>query len=217
MKKPMKIIIIVVASIAVLAVGGILFLLMSYPKPADYAYLEEPRIVEKKEVNSLQVRFDGDPDTVLQEAYGSLYATYYKLEGVPKGFGQSPSIARYEDFDNLLINVTTESLKELDWRGFVALPLPETITSIPPSENPDYPVELARLSYGTVAEIVHFGPYKDEAPVIDKLKRYIADQGYEIAGLHEEEYIKGPGMFFVGEKDYITVIRYQVRPKQNRD
>jgi len=40
------------------------------------------------------------------------------------------------------------------------------------------------------------------------------DQGYEIAGPHEEEYLRGPGMLFAGDsKGYLTLIRYQVRRK----
>jgi hypothetical protein len=42
----------------------------------------------------------------------------------------------------------------------------------------------------------------------------IADQGYEIAGPHEEEYLRGPGMLFAGDPEgYLTLIRYEVRRK----
>ncbi len=68
--------------------------------------------------------------------------------------------------------------------------------------------------YGTVAEILHVGSYATETPTIERLHQFIADQGYEIAGPHEEEYLKGPGMWGVKEKDYLTIIRYQVRQRR---
>jgi effector-binding domain-containing protein len=111
-------------------------------------------------------------------------------------------------------NVSEEDLKETAWKGFVAMPVPDTMTALSDDAKADpYPARLETLQYGLVAEIVHYGPYEDETPTIERLQQYITDQGYEIAGLHEEEYIKGPGMPFSRPKDYITVIRYQVRKK----
>ena len=35
--------------------------------------------------------------------------------------------------------------------------------------------------------------------------------GYEVSGLHEEDYLKGPGFLFAGNPDeYLTLIRYPV-------
>jgi hypothetical protein len=49
---------------------------------------------------------------------------------------------------------------------------------------------------------------------VDKLREFVAAEGFEIAGQHEEEYLKGPGMFFRGNPDnYLTILRYPVRPK----
>ncbi len=61
-----------------------------------------------------------------------------------------------------------------------------------------------------VCEIVHFGSYETEKEAIGKLQTFITDSGYIISGLHEEEYIKGPGMPFRKPENYITIIRYQV-------
>ena len=52
-------------------------------------------------------------------------------------------------------------------------------------------------------------------PTVEKLKSFVATNGYEIAGDHEEEYLKGPGMFSKGNPDeYYTILRYQVRKKR---
>ena len=47
----------------------------------------------------------------------------------------------------------------------------------------------------------------DATPTIEKIKTFISERGYEINGDHEEEYLKGPGMFFKGNpKKYRTII-----------
>ena len=54
----------------------------------------------------------------------------------------------------------------------------------------------------------------DETPTIEKLKAFINERGYEISGDHEEEYLKGPGMFFKGNLNkYRTIIRYELVKK----
>ncbi len=42
--------------------------------------------------------------------------------------------------------------------------------------------------------------------------KFIKAQGYEVIGVHEEEYLKGPTMFSKGDpKKYVTIIRYRVK------
>jgi hypothetical protein len=109
-----------------------------------------------------------------------------------------------------------------EWVGLYGLPVPETLEKL--KEIPDMPgltVSLTTWQYGEVAEIVHVGPYAAEAPTVEKLKAFIAASGYQIAGPHEEEYLRGPGMFGKGNPDkYYTIIRYQVKkaaPKEEPD
>jgi effector-binding domain-containing protein len=65
--------------------------------------------------------------------------------------------------------------------------------------------------YGLVAEILHIGSYDTEEPTVDRLTKFIEDNGYRIIGDHEEEYVKGPGMFFKGNPDkYRTIIRFRI-------
>jgi hypothetical protein len=48
---------------------------------------------------------------------------------------------------------------------------------------------------------------------MEKLKSFIAAKGYQFAGPHEEEYLRGPGMFGRGDPSkYSTIIRYRVEP-----
>jgi hypothetical protein len=45
------------------------------------------------------------------------------------------------------------------------------------------------------------------------MHKFIADKGYEMAGMHEEEYLVGPGMGNAPPESYRTIIRYQVKKK----
>jgi hypothetical protein len=65
-----------------------------------------------------------------------------------------------------------------------------------------------------VAEIFHIGPYSEEPHTIAKLYQFIKDNGYKLVGAHEEEYLKGPGMFSKGNSaKYQTIIRYRIKKK----
>jgi hypothetical protein len=48
---------------------------------------------------------------------------------------------------------------------------------------------LETLQEGTAAQILHIGPYADEAANIDKLHRFIEDNGYIRSGKHHEIYL----------------------------
>jgi effector-binding domain-containing protein len=171
--------------------------------------LENPRIIDKPDSKALVVRFDGDPAIVIKKAYGAVYGCYYGLKGVPKGKNQPAPVARYEDFWSHL--EAGDDIKSVAWKGYVAVPVPDSVTEIPAKWGKgDYPVTLETLEYGLVAEIVHYGPYETETAAIGRLMAHIGAEGYTITGLHEEEYIRGPGMPFVKPEQYVTVIRYQV-------
>lgn len=45
---------------------------------------------------------------------------------------------------------------------------------------------------GLAAQIMHIGPYADEAPNIEKLHAFIHDNGYSLRGKHHEIYIGDP-------------------------
>ena len=86
----------------------------------------------------------------------------------------------------------------------------DEVTQLPPSQNSQ--VELVTWEYGTVAEILHVGSYYKEEQTIVKLMKFIKDNGYEVIGEHEEEYLQGPDLLgLVKIKDYKTIIRYRIK------
>lgn len=201
-----KKIIIGVLAVVVLA---ILFLFLLVPKGPDlskYEFLKEPRITTLPDQNVVVVEAAGDPNVVGGKAFGLLFKTYYKIPASSRGPVQSAPRARW----------TGDMKVKSSWTGYYALPVPAEVLSLPAvAKEPGLKVELTKWAYGEVAEILHVGPYAAETPTIERLHAFIGQKGYEITGYHEEEYLKGPGMFFKGDPaGYYTIIRYQVKHKR---
>ena len=176
------------------------------PDLSVYEGLTTPVIKTVPDSKMLVVEAKGDPNVAGKKAFGLLYKTFYKIKREYKASGKIAPRARWSgDFAG----------KKDGWTGLYALPLPQEakekeleIGSL------DLKASITTWQYGEVAEILHKGGYAEETSNIEKLHKFIADSGYEIAGLHEEEYLKGPGMFFKGNpQNYYTIIRYQVRKK----
>lgn len=188
--------------IIVVIVVALYLFMMKGPDLTQYEPLKDPRITTMKDQKMVVVVAKGDPNMVASKAFSLLFKTYYKIEGVAKWPKQPAPRARWSgDF-----KVPSELL------GRYALPVPESVGVLPTVDaEPGYKVELTTWEYGPVAEILHIGPYAKEVPTIEKLIQFIKDGGYAVAGDHEEEYIKGPGIFFMGDPEkYYTIIRYRV-------
>jgi hypothetical protein len=147
-------------------------------------------------VKMLVVEKKGDPNGVAGMAFSTLFSTFFSLPGVK----MAPPRARW-------LNTSTDPRNE--WIGLYALPLPDSVSSL---QSQAEGVKIDFWEYGEVAEILHVGAYSDEAPTIEKLFSFIDEQGYEIAGPHEEEYLRGPESGTDTSK-YMTIIRYRVRKK----
>ncbi|MDD8025395.1 MAG: GyrI-like domain-containing protein [Acidobacteriota bacterium] len=161
--------------------------------------LKAPRIMTKPAQKMLVVEAKGDPNTAGQAAFGLLYKTFFSLPGVKT----APPRARWSSPD---FGKDAKS----EWVGYYALPLPESVTGLPAGIQG---VKIEVWKYGEVAEILHVGPYATETPTIETIHKFIAEKGYVIVGLHEEEYLVGPGMGNTPPESYRTIIRYQVKKK----
>ncbi len=197
--------IVLMAVPVVIVAPAVFFFAMSGPNAAQFEYLREPQVRILPDLKVLQVEAKGEPGAVGGQAFGLLFKTYFSLKGVPKGPKQPAPRARWP--------VPLDTPKG-EWVGRYALPVPERVDSLPSQEAGEsgLRVEITTWVYGDVAEVLHIGPYDREEPTIAKLTQFIKECGYEIVGEHEEEYLKGPGMFSKGNPEkYLTVIRYRVK------
>jgi hypothetical protein len=147
-----------------------------------------PSIRHMDDLRVATVRTIGDPAVTGRAATASLYAAVGGGAGLRARWPNAHVASREE------------------WVGLWALPLP---AGEPRSLPGMAPVAVETWTYGDVAEIVHVGPYATEGESIARLHHFIGDQGYEIVGTHEEEYLTPPGA-----PEQRTLIRYVVRKRR---
>lgn len=163
----------------------------------------KPEMVEMPPQRVAVVTSKGDPNTTAQEALSALYGAVYTLKFDLKKQGK-------ETFKVGTLRARwpqATTLPKEEWTAIWALPVPSDTQSLP-QKSLDIEIKMDVWEYGTVAQVLHIGPYTEEAPTIEILRRFIAESGMEIAGLHEEEYLTTPKA-----KVQKTIIRYPVRPK----
>jgi effector-binding domain-containing protein len=188
-KKKLKIIGVILIAIVS---AGIIFKYISDQKYLhQFDNLIKPKISTKSDQNMLVADVKGVPGEVSGQAIGKLFKVVYKY----KDKNQPLTLMgrwQFSDNDNTAA-------------GQYGIPIKAGI------KVDQDGVKSAIWEYGLVAEILHIGSYDKEKPTVDRLTKFISDNGYRIIGDHEEEYIKGPGMFFKGNPaNYRTIIRYRV-------
>ena len=165
----------------------------------------DPQILAMPPQKMAVVYGKGTPDEVFSEFMAALYGSVYTLKfdlkkkGLPT-FKVSGLRARYPD---------APLVPKEQWTIITALPVPEDTTSLPQKVS-GIEVKLETWDYGTVAQILHLGAYDQEEASVNRLHQFVCDSGYEMAGVHEEEYMTTPDA-----KVPKTIIRYAVKKKQS--
>jgi hypothetical protein len=163
----------------------------------------EPQILQMPAQKMAVVHAKGAPDKVFSDSLPALFGSVYTLKfdlkkkGLPT-FKVSGLRARYPD---------AHLVPKEEWTIIAGLPVPESTTSIPQKVS-NIEVKIEQWQYGTVAQILHLGPYDQEHATVERLHQFIAENGYEIAGVHEEEYLTSPDAKVVK-----TIIRYPIKKK----
>jgi len=163
----------------------------------------DPQLTEMPPQKMAVVHGKGTPDKVFAELMPALYGSVYTLKfdlkkkGLPT-FKVSGLRACYPD---------AHLVPKEEWTHIIGLPVPEDTTALP-QKVASVEVKLETWDYGTVAQVLHIGAYDQEKPSVDRLHEFIEENGYEIVGPHEEEYLTRPDT-----KVLKTIIRYQVVKK----
>lgn len=161
-----------------------------------------PYILEMPAQRMAVVYTHGEPNSVGPDVMPALYGAVYNLKFALKKQGRDFKVAalraRWPD---------AHLVPKDQWLGIWGLPIPDD-TTVLVQKKPEIEVKVETWEYGTVAQILHLGPFSTEGPTVARLHDFIEENGYEIAGTHEEEYLTAPGA-----KDQRTLIRYPVREK----
>ena len=162
-----------------------------------------PETVEMPACKVATVTSKGDPNVVGEQIFKPLYGAVYTLKFDLKKRGLETFKveglrARWPD---------AHLLPKDQWTAHWALPIPDDTDTLPQKE-PGTEVAIATWEYGTVAQVLHLGPYSEEGPTIAALHKFIEDSGYRMIGEHEEEYLTSPKA-----KVMKTIIRHRVAKK----
>jgi hypothetical protein len=170
---------------------------------------KEPFLVDVPARSFLMVDGAGDPNTApaFQEAIAALYGVAYTIKFTLKFAGSKieyvvPTLEGLWWTDNPA-GMASAKPEDLKWR--LLIPQPDHITGDDvgravadlTKKGKDSPaLRLVRLEpyhEGLSAQLVHVGPYADEAKItIPRLMEFIAAQGRKPHGYHHEIYMSDP-------------------------
>ncbi len=163
---------------------------------------QEPKIIEMPSQKMAALHSKGDPNEVMPQLmpalYGSVYTLKFDLKKKGREFKVGVLRARWPD---------AHLVPKNQWTGIWGLPIPDDVTLLHQKVS-GVEVKVEVWQYGKVAQILHIGSYDTEGPTVQRLHDFISRSGYEIAGVHEEEYLTTPKA-----KVQKTIIRYPIKKK----
>ncbi|MBT8211499.1 MAG: GyrI-like domain-containing protein [Acidimicrobiia bacterium] len=189
-----------------------------------YTAARDPEIVDVPQRPHLMIDGEGDPNTsqMYAEAVASIYPLAYGLrKAIKDATGEAYTVMPLEglwwvpDMSDFTIDDKSGWL----WTSVICLPdavTPEMAAAVLPTvtEIKKLPLgSIARVEQfgdGLAAQIMHHGPYADEAPTIERLHDFIETEGYNLTGKHHEIYLTDPRRS-APEKNR-TIIRQPIAP-----
>jgi hypothetical protein len=184
-------------------------------------------IVEVPDMAFLMVDGRGDPgaseafEAAVQALYSAAYTLKFSLKKTDpeRDFKVAPLEGLWWGDD------PTPTLADLQrdresWNWTLMIAVPDAVTADEvttaleaAARKKDLPaaplLRLERFEEGLAAQIMHVGPYSEEAPTIEKLHEWVAAEGYELRGRHHEIYLGDPRR--TAPERLKTVVRHPVR------
>ena len=188
---------------------------------------KHPAIVEVPDLAFLMIDGRGDPNTseayeaALQALYGVAYTLKFTLKKTDpeRDFKVAPLEGLWwTDEGSPTMDDLQRDRDAWNWTMMIAVPDAMTADEVTAAagaaarkrELAAAPlIRLERLEEGLAAQIMHIGPYAEEAPTIERLHEFVAAQGYELRGRHHEIYLGDPRR--TAPERLKTVVRHPVR------
>ena len=164
-------------------------------------------IVDVPPLNFLMIDGSGDPNTSqdYQAALEALYAVSYALKfGVKQGkYGDTPYDYPVMALEGLwwvddMEHFSVEAKGLWHWTAMIMQPdiitpalVEAACADVAHKKNPAAlsKVRFEQYHEGPSAQIMYFGPFKDEGPTIARLHAFIAASGHQLRGKHHEIYL----------------------------
>ena len=165
---------------------------------------EKVEVVEVPQMNFLMIDGEGDPNTSqsFQDAIDVLYPLSYTLKFIIKrgeigiDYGVLPLEGLWWADDMSSFSVDNKE----NWKWTLMIMQPELVkkemvaTAIEEIRKKKKPVALPLVRFesfveGKVGQIMHFGPFSEEGPTVEKLHSFIKVSGSQRIGKHHEIYL----------------------------
>ncbi len=169
-----------------------------------YSAPPEPSMVDVPGMAFLMIDGHGDPNTApgYAAAVEALYTVAYTAKfAVRRAAEVDFTVMPMEGLWWVPDMATFSDQKKDDWDWTIMIMQPEQVTEAVFRESaeaalkkkPDLPaIANVRLEYfteGPSAQLLYTGPYSEEGPTIQRLHRFIAQQGRVLSGKHHEIYL----------------------------
>ena len=189
------------------------------------ARAKEPHLIDVPQLQYVMIDGTGDPNTSeeYRKAIGALYAIAYTVKFVAKDSGSDFGVMPLE---GLWWTDPPEAFSEDDksswlWTAMILQPdfvsatmvddaLASAVQKGKIQSDTTAKVRLEKLTEGTAAQVLHIGPYADEAPTIAGLHEFVRASGYRLRAKHHEIYMSDPRR--VAPEKMKTIIRHPVEP-----
>ncbi|NLO07031.1 MAG: hypothetical protein GX131_14485 [candidate division WS1 bacterium] len=172
-----------------------------YRAPAD------PVLVEVPPLNYLMIDGEGDPnaETWYRDSVDALYAIAYSIKFLVKERDEALDFV-VPPLEGLWWAEDMTAFAEGDrsaWQWSAMIMMPEPVDEelylaghkAACKKKCLVAAEFMRFEQyeeGLSAQVLHVGPYADEAPTIERLHAFIAEQGHKLNGKHHEIYLSDP-------------------------
>jgi hypothetical protein len=189
-----------------------------------YKAKKNPELIDVPVGKFLALDGKGDPNgEEYQQALMALYGSAYTLKFHYKGLGKDFKVMALEglwSIEHGIFDMNNPAPRE-DWRWTSMIRVPDFVEQAAFDEvlpglvekrgEKVKEVRLMMFDEGLSAQILHIGPYSDEAPTINKLHKWVTDQGYRLRGKHHEIYMSDPRR--TKPENLKTIIRHPVEKK----
>ena len=170
-----------------------------------YRAKKKPDTVYVPDGRFLSVLGKGDPNgDEYKEAIGALYSFAYTLKfhfkGMEKDFKVMPLEGLWWVEDGTFDMDDPAAREDWRWRAMIRVPdyvsedAMNGLVSDLSKKKGEKVKEVSLWGYheGISAQIMHIGPYSEEAPTINALHEWVEENGYRLRGNHHEIYLSNP-------------------------
>ena len=203
------------------------FDLVKLHKPLYSPSAKHPAIVEVPDLAFLMIDGRGDPNTseayhqALEALYGVAYTLKFSLKKADpeRDFKVAPLEGLW--WADAAAPTMDDLQRDRDgWNWTMMIAVPDAVTAEEVAAAAEAAarkrdlaaaplLRLERFDEGLAAQIMHVGPYAEEAPTIERLHEWVDAQGYELRGRHHEIYLGDPRR--TAPERLKTVLRHPVR------